>query len=255
MTLVCNNCSESFNCTIRGFCRKCYNALKWKGKLTNLTKPTIEKLSDLQHQVLIGSLLGDTWLGKNKTSKYPHLKIERSIKDIEYLKYQFSVFENLCKSGIKEYHSIDKRNGTPRDSCYFISRSHELLEGFWNDWYSNGIKKLPLNLELTPLTIAIWLADDGNICIHHKKQGLLRTTFATNSFLKSEVELLALLLSSRYGESFRLTKTAKSDQYVICADNYATMALVTEIDSVFPSSMNRKSNIWRLDKNELFNIH
>lgn len=236
MTLkICYKCNNYFEEIIRGYCRKCYYALKYTGELSNLEKPKINKLSINQKELLIGSLLGDAWLGRNATSKHCHLKIERSSKDIEYLKYEFEILKPLCKSGIKEYKRKDDKY-----YCYFISRSYEILSKYHDKWYNNTTKIVPLDLKLTPLIIAIWFADDGNISMHHKKQNLLRSNFATNGFTHDETEFLASLLSKKYCESFKANKTSIKNQYVINAGDTATRVMIKDIINVFPISMNRK---------------
>lgn len=232
---TCDRCHHPFDEIIRGYCRKCYYALKWKGNLSNLEKPIIKSLNKTQKDLLIGSLLGDAWLGRNATSKHSHLKIERSYEDIEYLKYEFDILKPLCKSGVKDY--LRKDGG---QSCYFISRSYEILDSYHQKWYEDGIKVVPSDLILNPLIVAIWLADDGHMCIHHKKQKLLRTNFATNGFTRNEVEFLADLLSKRYKENFNPTKTNISKRYVITAADTATRVMWQDINQVFPQSMARK---------------
>lgn len=234
---ACQRCCNYFEEIIRGYCRKCYYALKYSGSIYNLEKPTIKSLNKTQNDLLIGSLLGDAWLGRNATSKHVHLKIERSFEDIEYLKYEFDILKPLCKSGVKDYSRKDGGR-----SCYFISRSYEVLDVYHQVWYKDKIKIVPSNIKLTPLVIAIWLADDGNMCVHHKKQGLLRTTFATNGFTLDEVEFLSDLLSKKYGENFNPTKTNIPKQYTIIAADTATRIMWQDIKKVFPQSMARKYN-------------
>lgn len=236
MTLkACEKCLIPFNEIIRGYCRKCYYALKYRGELSNIEKPIIKSLDKIQKDLIIGSLLGDAWLGKNATNKNAHLKIERAYKDINYLNYEFDILKPLCKSGIKDY--IRKDGG---HYCYFITRSHKVLSQYHDKWYTNKIKIVPSDLKLNALIIAIWLADDGNICIHHKKQKLLRTTFATNGFTLKEVEFLANLLSQRYKENFIPSKTNIDKQYTIIGADAATRVMWQDIKTCFPQSMERK---------------
>lgn len=232
---TCKRCEKDFEEIIRGYCRKCYYALKYTGDLCNVEKPIIKSLTKIQKDLLIGSLLGDAWLGRNATSKHTHLKIERAYEDIEYLTYEFDILKPLCKSGVKDY--VRKDGG---HSCYFISRSYEILDTYHQKWYVDGTKIVPLDLKLNPLIVAIWLADDGHIGIHHKKQGLLRTTFATNGFTSNEVEFLSDLLSNKYKENFNPTKTNLPKQYTITAADTATRVMWQNIKEVFPQSMARK---------------
>lgn len=235
MLRICQQCSNSFEEIIRGYCRKCYYALKYIGELSNLEKPEINKLNKIQKELLVGSLLGDASLSRNATSKFAHLKIERSSKDLEYLKYQFDILEPLCKSKYKEY---DRKDGGK--SCYFITRSYKILDDLYCKWYPNGIKIVPKDVVFTPLVIAIWLCDDGHIALHHKKQGLLRTTFATNGFSLEESKWLSEKLSDRYNENFFVSKTSIENQFVINGSNAATRVMIKDIKSSIPKSMTRK---------------
>jgi hypothetical protein len=234
---ICGRCNKDFEEIIRGYCRKCYYALKYKGELLNVPKPEINSLSTLQKEMMVGTLLGDANLHRNATSKFAHLKIERSAKDLEYLKYQYDIFAPLCKSGCKIY---DRQDGTGQN-CYFITRSYGVLDRLYRKWYPNNGKKIvPRNIKLTPLTIAIWLCDDGYIARHHKKSKCLITTFATNGFTKSDTEWLAKRLSDRYKEKFNVYKTSIEGQFIIRAMNAATMTMLKDIKKVMPISMARK---------------
>lgn len=237
---LCLLCSHSFNEIIRGYCRKCYYALKYKGELVNIDKPDITFLNKNEEDNLIGSMLGDGNLHRNKTSKYAHLKIERSNLDFKYLEYQYNILRKFCKSACKSYKRKDDK-----ESCYFITRSYKILDDLYLKWYPNNIKTVPQDINLNSQIIAIWLADDGNISIHHKKHKLLRTNFATNGFSLNEVEMLANLLCNRYKETFKVNKTNIKNQYVINAADSASWAMINDIDNVFPDSMNRKSKVWR----------
>lgn len=241
---TCSLCKKDFEEIIRGFCRKCYSHLKYKGeiKILNENKDSNMSLSEIQNDLIIGSMLGDGCLTKNKTSKFPILKIERAIKDLEYLKYEFNILSNMCRSGVKTYFSKELlKNGEKRESCYFITRSYSILDDFMKKWYPEGKKIVPQDLKLNSYIISIWLADDGWIGIHHKKQNLLRTVFATNGFSILECEMLANLLSNKYNEKFKVLKTSThSNQAVIACGHYATMIMYEDIKNAFPQSMQRK---------------
>ena len=237
MTLkTCQRCEKGFEEIIRDYCRKCYYALKYTGDLSNLEKPEIKSLTKIQKEMLTGTLLGDANLHRNATSKFAHLKIERSSQDLEFLRYQFDVLAPLCKSGCKVY---QRKDGG--EACYFISRSYEVLDKLYRKWYPNDGKKIvPHDIKLTPLVVAIWFCDDGHIALHHKKQGLLRTTFATNGFTHSDTEWLVDALCKRYKESFFVSKTSIDKQYVINGADTATRVMMKDIEGVFPQSMSRK---------------
>jgi hypothetical protein len=113
-------------------------------------------LNNIQHQVLIGGLLGDSCLEMGNKSKNARLKIERQLLDKNYLEWQYSIFKNLCSAGIKEYNRFDKRYNKYYNSCYFKTKTSELLTAYYNKWYINKIKCIPNDIELTSLVLAIY---------------------------------------------------------------------------------------------------
>lgn len=56
-------------------------------------------------------------------------------------------------------------------------------------WYPRGIKRVPSDVVLSPLSLAYWICGDGT----YDKQGAL--FFCTNGFLKKEIHRLAQLLT------------------------------------------------------------
>ncbi len=80
MQNICNKCEKETKEIIRGLCRKCYNALLYNGELLKLEKPIIDSFTKIQNELLVGSLLGDACLHRNKNSKFAYLKIEFHLK-------------------------------------------------------------------------------------------------------------------------------------------------------------------------------
>jgi hypothetical protein len=254
---------------IRGqFCQRCYfkgrknNTIPRINKSYNLVNPNIDKvlcepLSSLQEDILLGSLLGDGCLTKPNNSN-ASLIIGRSLKDKEYLLYEYGVFRNLC-TGSCYSEPIIKNNklGKIYKTCRFNTRNAPILNHYYNQWYSNNIKVIPTNLILNSQIIAIWLADDGHICYENDTHFKLKLTFATNSFTYDEVKFLADQLSSRYNEYFKIQsakwKDKRLNQYIIEISDGGAITLLRDINDYFPVSMSRKSNIWLDERVDIFN--
>lgn len=75
-------------------------------------------------------------------------------------------------------------------------------------WYPEGIKRIPKDLELSPLTLAYWFAGDGT----YTKMGML--TFCTNGFVKEDTQYLIELISN-LGIEANIRKTSRKGQYTI----------------------------------------
>lgn len=204
-----------------------------------------QELSQIQNDVLVGSLLGDGCLTIRKDSINPRLTIRRQIKDLSYLQYQFEVFKNLCRDKAITTGSIyDKRYDKNYEYCNLESRYIPAFNRYYKEWYPNKKKIIPSNLKLNDLIIAIWACDDGSFSITKNKR--LRLKFHTQGFSKEEVLFLKELLNDRYNIKFKIQEPTKN-QFIIVGHDHQTRILLKDIDSVFPKSMNRKSDIWRND--------
>lgn len=62
---------------------------------------------------------------------------------------------------------------------------------------------------MTPLTIAMWIMDDG--CLH-KNRGI---SFSTNSFTLEDIKYLGEILKNKYNINYSIIKTGTINQYNI----------------------------------------
>jgi len=216
-------------------------------------------LTEQQHNILTGLMLGDGHLHRSEPTHNPLLSIERSVKDLEYLKYNKNVFETFCnndididttKCGINGYDAEYKMSRFSTRSCPYFS-------SYYDEWYDEtGFKRVPRNLVLNSEIIAIWFADDGNIKTRKNKHRFY-LRLCTEGFLPEDVEFLADLLTKRYGEPFSLLDLgiAKDGhkKLRIMACDYAARKMLQDIDTIFPESMQRKSAIWRRPEARFYN--
>ncbi len=149
-------------------------------------QPTLP-LSFLQKQVLIGKMLGDgSFDGKAKSVSFG-----QKVEHLEYVAHTLQclgwVAGNMQKNMISGY-------GT--DMCRARSKSLNSISEMFDPWIASGKKMLPENLELSPIALAFWYMDDGNL-IHHKTQKD-RAGFATNGFTEQDLTILCRELK-RYG--------------------------------------------------------
>ncbi len=118
------------------------------------------KLTEEQLDVLIGGLLGD--LNLRKIGKYSRLVIEQ--KNKEYLFHLYEVFKNFIRTEPKE--RLQKRLPTSewKSTWYFSTISHSDFEKYYQIFYINIIKIIPLDIlnVLTPRALAYWYMDNSS---------------------------------------------------------------------------------------------
>lgn len=209
------------------------------------------EINTTQHQLIVGSLLGDGHLEPGRKQN-PSLVIGRSASDIMYLRWQAEILQPLLtKRGLRTYSVFDHRTNKTYHGAKIRTSCMSLLFPYYEKWYKDKVKVVPEDLELSPLILAVWLADDGSISgskdYRRKKEYPHRFNikFATHGFTKDEVERLSSMLNQRYSvDKFRVYK---SDQHFVirCNDTRASKLFLREIDTSFPKGMERKSDLWR----------
>ncbi len=210
-------------------------------------------LTQQQKEILTGFMLGDGSLSLFKNSKNALLEISRSIIDQETIFYHSEIFKDfMTDNGIKTRSIFDSRTNKTYPHIKMRTRALPCFTEFHKIWYSKK-KVIPNNLQLTPLTIATWFADDGSVYFHFKNNKLynneLRIQIATNGFSKEEVYFLAKLLAERYNFRIPVYKAwnkdpLKNQYYIMIVKKSDVKTFLMDIDPYFPL-MSRKSDKWR----------
>lgn len=233
----CQKCGETRRLT-RGYCStKCYCQLIRHGLLAKIEKKiSPSSLNKIQEEVLNGSMLGDGCLFKHPSSKWPYLSIRRNINDIEYLKYEFELFQDFCNIPPKTYDIFDKRTQKIYHGCKFQTRPSEAFMPYYQQWYEEK-KIFPPNLELSPLTCAIWFCDDGCVIVD-KRINRLKLKLATHCFTYQENCTIASVLKNMFNAHFAIAHD-RGSHYIISADAGARK-FIEFIKLHIPTSMGRK---------------
>ncbi|MBI2334643.1 hypothetical protein HYU96_02470 [Candidatus Daviesbacteria bacterium] len=114
-------------------------------------------LSDIQKQVLIGTVLGDGSLKISGSGKAARLQICHSASAKEYVLWKQKIFENWVFNE-PTYYKIN-------NSLIFRTVSHPLIFEYMKIFYRGRLKIIPKNicdLLKSPLSLAVWFMDDGN---------------------------------------------------------------------------------------------
>jgi len=207
-----------------------------------------DTLSDIQKEILNGHLLGDGNLTNPLNERHnSSFRICRSTEDMDYLTWTALAFPDYAtRKGLK-VRSGSRKDGTPYEFADLNMRRSSVFSEYRNKWYPSGKKVVPTDLILTPLTIAVWLADDRSVRLRYKSA--INIVFSTLDFSHENVLFLADSLTSLYGKGVSVYTVRKSEhsgnlQYSICLTNTTiSQKLIRDIDPVMP--LLRKAKIWR----------
>jgi hypothetical protein len=142
-------------------------------------------MTDRQKQTLVGMLLGDAHLERQRGALTARLKIEHSLAQKAYVDWKYSEWRDWVRTPPKE-RVRRNRLGTTSTNIGFTTLSHDEFERFRLAFYRDHRKVIPIDIQLTPLSMAVWFMDDGS-----RKSSQCRGLYLnTQSFTLSEVELL-----------------------------------------------------------------
>ena len=147
-----------------------------------------------QKQILVGMLLGDAHLERQRGALTARLKIEHSLIQKAYVDWKYQEWRDWVRTPPK---TRVRRNrlGTSSMNVGFSTLSHPELEEFRVMFYRDHRKEIPQNLELTPLSMAVWFMDDGS-----RKSSQCRGLYLnTQSFSSAEVAFLQMVIRRDVG--------------------------------------------------------
>ena len=167
--------------------------------------------------VIFGLLLGDGY-AINRSGEGVRICIKQSFKHKEYL---FSLYEFFYNRGYSS-------NLPPRKYIRNIKGINKIYYGFefntftfrsfvwiYNLFYKKGKKIVPINIEnfITPLTLAIWISEDGTFVPSTGGQGGVR--IACNAFSLQEVKYLTNILQTKFNLDVTIQQIYLKNKYFI----------------------------------------
>lgn len=165
-------------------------------------------LTCLQKDIIVGTLLGDSSLERDKPTHNPRIRFDQSYPQHKsYLESLYVIFANLCGTPPRVHtRKPDKRTGKIYQTIAFKSLRHSSLNYYYDLFYiydNNGKRRkiVPTNIAelLTPCALAYWIMDDGGINTYNA------TILNTDSFTLEEVELLQKALERSTNSKVRET--------------------------------------------------
>ena len=160
---------------------------EWKSTLSK--NPRI-LLSEEQHNVIIGMLLGDGSL--RKRGKNTLFRVEHSEKQKDYLFWIHDLFSEFTLSKPKSYMHKNHKYA----SHSFTTFAHPLFNYYYGLFYKDGRKQVNEEIlnQITPQGLAMWISDDGSYCNSIKDMIL-----CTNSFSLEEHKLMQKYFLEKWG--------------------------------------------------------
>jgi len=102
---------------------------------------TVGSLSEVQHAIVTGSLLGD---GSMRCKTNALLEINHSVAQVGYVEWKYRHLADLVRTPPR----VRQGNGR-RVACRFVTRSLPVLTPYFQLFYADGRKHVP-ELELSP---------------------------------------------------------------------------------------------------------
>ena len=143
-------------------------------------------MNEKQHEIIIGTLLGDTWIDDKC------LRIKQSDEHKDYVFWLYSQLSDLCKSPPKQRSDYKQ--------WYFQTKFLKEISDYKKLFYRNKKKILPENIKsllTSPLSLAVWYMDDGSLDFRPKDH--YNFSFCTNAFSVKENCLLRDALKENFG--------------------------------------------------------
>jgi hypothetical protein len=165
-------------------------------------KPKIV-LTQEQEQLLIGGIMGDMCIFKDKLAVHYRMNLAHGMKQETYLRYKYEILKNMfCEPKIRSW--IDKRTLKEYTEIRIQSNSHPFFTELYSKWYFANKKFVSDEFsKIEPLGLAIWYMDDGYKYIakvettrqmHH----YARYHFCTNAFSVRDLKTIQDVLKTKF---------------------------------------------------------
>lgn len=209
-----------------------HNSSYWKNHFKKIPTP-----EPYLRQILVGMILGDAYLSKQRISA--HIKFEQGYNQKEFVYHLFALFKEYCfAEQVSERLFFKGVNKGKIKSYWFRTASHQYFTKLHTLFYKNKVKCVNISFLrtiLTPRLLAYWIMCDGSLQ-KNKKTCVLHT----QGFTKEENQGCSQLLNTQFGLSSKVI-LHKKIYWVIEIPSKDSNKLAELIDPYLIPSMYYKS--------------
>lgn len=151
-------------------------------------------MTEWQRQVVVGALLGDAWIDKDR------VRFKQCDQHKEYVFWLYQAFRDLCLS--------PPRQRKDNLQWYIQTRKNEEIIKYQGIFYKSRKKVVPYEIDkllIHPLSLAVWFMDDGTLDWRVKDHYAFR--LATHCFTRDECKRLTDTLRKNFNVSASVQTT------------------------------------------------
>lgn len=121
-------------------------------------------LTKQQHELIVGSLLGDGTMRVGHDAVNANFKVEHGLAQKEYVEWKYDILKPLVFTEPKISYRYKENGEKYQKSWWFRTIRHPFLTTIHRRFYKDGVKIVPKDIEkdLNPLMLAVWVMDDGS---------------------------------------------------------------------------------------------
>lgn len=122
-----------------------------------------EKLSVIQQEIVIGTLLGDGRLESRSKNGSARLRVHHAQSQYDFLLWKYDIFQNVVAREPWQVTWKGSTTGNTYKAWFFHTKTLQDLSIYHHMFYPAGKKIIPSNIGdfLTPRALATWFMDDG----------------------------------------------------------------------------------------------
>lgn len=174
-------------------------------------------LTDLQRDLIFGSVLGDGNLQTFSGGRSWHYRAIQKAEHKEYVFHKYEILEPLCKTAPGYGLTVDDRTGNVSDRWSFNTLTQPCLKFYGDMFYTydpktrRWVKDVPLKLakHLTPRALAYFYMDDGALKWLHNSNAM---RICTESFSEAGVERIRKVFKKSYNIDTTRTAERRNDK-------------------------------------------
>lgn len=179
-------------------------------------------LTSKQKEFVIGTMLGDGYLHRNKRKSSARLTMTHGEKQLKYLLWKKDIMNNFVNTVRRGKEQINRGNSV----CWsWASIHHNELNFYHSLFYENNKKVIRENIAhyLTPLSMAVWFMDDG-------WKNHLNLRISSESFTEKENQILVDAIKLNFDINAKVVEYSRNNKkYYYISFNKRNSLLLTDL--------------------------